>query len=94
MDYPRKVHADVDDKQLKEISIGDMVEIVTVGKVCELRDSDSYDLLSCGCPTAKDEKKKGEKKKIPASITVDVEETLVREHKGDYTRQMEDGGEG
>lgn len=84
-DYKRKADADVDEKQLAEISIGDYVEIVTVGRVCELRDGYSYDMMPCGCATdAKDskEKRKQEKKKYPARITIEVEETKVREAEG------------
>lgn len=81
-EYKRKADADVDEKQLSEISIGDMVEIVTYGRVCELRDGYSYDIMPCGCSTtAKEskEKRKAEKKKYPARITIEVEKTLVRE---------------
>lgn len=85
-DYKRKADADVDEKQLNEISIGDMVEIVTYGRVCELRDGYSYDVMPCGCSTASSEeskaKKKAEKKKYPARITIEVEKTMVREADG------------
>lgn len=77
--YKRKAHADVADKQLKNISIGDYVEIVTYGRVCELRDGYSYDIMPCGCPEKTKDKEKRKKEKYPAQITIDVEKTMVRE---------------
>lgn len=85
-DYKRKTDADVSDKQLKNISIGDYVRVVTYGRVCELRDGYSYDQMPCGCAVTSSEeskkKKKMEKKKYPARITVEVEKVTVEETEG------------
>lgn len=92
-EYKRKTSADVDDAQLKSISIGDEVEIVTRGRVCELRDGYSYDVMPCGCMTSASEdkksKRKAEKKKYPASITVEVISTRV-ESENEYEKMAKD----
>lgn len=97
-DYKRKADADVDEKQLSEISIGDMVKIVTYGRVCELLDGYSYDVMPCGCSTTSSDegkaKKKAEKKKYPARITIEVNKTEVVEVDGKKGVPPEDDEDG
>ena len=74
----KKVFVDVEDKQLKGLSLGDEITITTTGKICELRHREDYEAMPCGCMGAmktgkgKDAPMKKEMKKMPSTVGVKV----------------------
>lgn len=77
--HQKKVFVDVDKKQIAKLSLGDSVEIVTKGTVCELRDREEYEAMPCGCmgDMKKDKKAKKEMKAMPSSVGVKVASVKV-----------------
>lgn len=68
---PRTVDIEISKAELKKLTVGESVTVVTKGKIKALRDEDSYELLCCGDGEDKQEK-------IPPRVELEVSSTKVR----------------